>query len=193
VLGIDGVAGAKLVAAEVSRVCFGESAFTLVSVTIFLSAMGFLNVTLMQIPRTYYAMAEDGALPAIFMKVNEKTQAQEFTLLFFGGMILFSIFLLGTFEKLINYVMFFDNLNNAIVASTIFVLRRHVLNKDIFEGYQIPFYPILPAIFVLFLLSISLSVLLTQQKDTYIGLGILLVGYPIYYLMKRFSAKHVQS
>ncbi len=193
VLGIDGVAGAKLVAAEVARMCFGESAFTLVSITIFLSAMGFLNVTLMQIPRTYYAMAEDGALPAIFMKVNEKTQAQEFTLLFFGGMILLSIFLLGTFEKLVNYVMFFDNLNNAIVASTIFVLRKRVVNGDMFEGYKIPLYPILPAIFVLFLLSISISVLLTQPNDTYIGLGILSVGYPIYYLMRRFSTKHIQS
>ena len=59
VLGLEGVAGSKLVAAEVARVCFGESAYLIVSVAIFLSAMGFLNVTLMQIPRSYYAMAQD--------------------------------------------------------------------------------------------------------------------------------------
>jgi len=185
VLGIDGMANAKLVAAEVARVCFGQSASTIVSVVIVLSAMGFLNVTLMQIPRTYYAMAEGGALPQIFMKVNEKTQAQEFTLLFFGGMILLSIFFLGTFESLVNYIMFFDNINNAIVASTIFILRRRMAASPV--SYKVPLYPILPALFVIFLLGISLNVLLSQPADTYIGLAILAVGYPIYHLMRRIS------
>ena len=187
VLGIGEVARARLVAAEVTRVCFGESASMLTSIIIFLSAMGFLNVTLMQIPRTYYAMAEDGALPKIFMKVNEKTQTQEFTLLFFGGMILISIFLVSTFEKLVNYVIFFDNLNNAVVASTIFVLRRRFLKEEEFTGYKIPFYPVLPLIFVAGLLAVALSVFITQPGDTYIGLIILAAGYPIYKFMTRVS------
>jgi basic amino acid/polyamine antiporter, APA family len=185
VLGIKGMAGAKLVAAEVARVCFGQSASTIVSVVIVLSAMGFVNVTLMQIPRTYYAMAESGTLPKIFMKVNEKTQAQEFTLLFFGGMIMLSIFLLGTFESLVNYIMFFDNINNAIVASTIFVLRKRMTSSPV--AYKVRFYPVLPALFVLFLLGISLNVLLSKPTDTYIGLAILAIGFPIYYIMRRVS------
>ena len=185
VLGINGMAGAKLVAAEVARVSFGESASMVVSVIIVLSAMGFVNVTLMQIPRTYYAMAESGALPKIFMKVNHKTQTQEFTLLFYGGMVLLSIFFLGTFESLVNYIMFFDNINNAIVASTIFILRKRLVGSS--GAYKIPFYPILPLIFVIFLLAISLNVLINQPTDTYIGLAILAVGFPIYYLMKKIS------
>ena len=184
VLGIEGVSGSKLVAAEVARVCFGNSASTIISVTIFLSAMGFVNVTLMQIPRTYYAMAMDGALPKIFMKVNSKTQAQEFTLIFFGGMVILSIFLLGTFEKLVNYIMFFDNLNNAIVASTIFMLRKQ--SKIISETgvYNMPWYPVMPFLFILFLIGISINVFMNQPTDTYIGIGILIAGYPLYRLMK---------
>lgn len=183
-LGMEGVAGSKLVAAEVARVCFGDSASMIISATIFLSAMGFVNVTLMQIPRTYYAMASDGALPKIFMRVNDKTQAQEFTLIFFGGMVIASIFLLGTFEKLVNYIMFFDNLNNAVVASTIFVLRRRAAKSSALPGYSMPLYPVLPLLFILFLLGISVNVLLSQPGDTYIGLGILIAGYPLYRLMK---------
>lgn len=185
VLGLEGMAGTKLVAAEVARVCFGESASTVVSVVIVFSAMGFVNVTLMQIPRTYYAMAESGTLPKIFMKVNEKTQAQEFTLMFFGGMILLSIFFLGTFESLVNYIMFFDNINNAIVASTIFILRRRMVGSE--DSYRVWAYPILPGLFVIFLLGISLNVLLSNPTDTHIGLAILAAGFPIYHLMRRVS------
>ena len=86
--------------------------------------MGFLNVTLMQIPRVYYSMAEDRTLPAVFQKVNPKTQTQEFGLLFLGAIILVSIFLLRTFENIVNYVMFLDTMTLAIVSSSIFFLRR---------------------------------------------------------------------
>ena len=102
VLGISGIAGAKLVAAEVARLTFGNFGYMFVSLVIFFSAMGFLNATFLQLPRAYYAMAEDNTLPAIFMKVNPKSQAQEFTLAFFTATVLLSIFFLGTFENIVN-------------------------------------------------------------------------------------------
>jgi APA family basic amino acid/polyamine antiporter len=189
VLGLPGIAGAKLVAAEVAKVCFGQSAYLIVSIAIFLSALGFVNVTLMQIPRAYYAMAQDGALPRIFMYVNQKTQAQEFTLLFFGGTILLSIFFLGTFERIVNYVMVFDTLNNALVASTIFVLRRRGVVSETGKAYQVPFYPYLPAFFVLFLLFITLNVVISQPTALLVGGAILLAGYPVFLLLRRVSKK----
>jgi APA family basic amino acid/polyamine antiporter len=189
VLGIHGIAGSKLVAAEVAKTCFGESAYLIVSIAIFLSALGFVNVTLMQIPRSYYAMAQDGALPSIFMKVNEKTQTQEFTLLFFGGTILISVFFLGTFERLVNYVMIFDTLNNALVASTIFVLRRRGISSGGGKSYLVPFYPFLPGFFVLFLLFITVNVIVTQPGSLLVGGSILLAGYPVFLLLRRISRR----
>jgi basic amino acid/polyamine antiporter, APA family len=187
VLGMEGIAGSKLVAAEVARICFGKSAYLIVSIAIFLSALGFVNVTLMQIPRSYYAMAQDGALPSIFMKVNEKTQTQEFTLLFFGCTILGSIFLLGTFERILSYVMIFDTLNNALVASTVFILRRRGVTSSEGQPYRVPFYPVLPAIFVLFLLTITVNVIISQPGSLLVGGLILLAGYPVFLLMRRVT------
>lgn len=187
VLGMQGIADAKLVAAEVAKVCFGQSAYLIVSIAIFLSALGFVNVTLMQIPRAYYAMAQDGALPRIFMRVNEKTQAQEFTLLFFGGTILLSIFFLGTFERIVTYVMVFDTLNNALVASTIFILRRRKVVSEQGKAYEVPLYPFLPAFFVLFLLFITMNVVISQPTSLIVGGAILLAGYPVFLLLRRVS------
>ena len=187
VLGMQGIADAKLVAAEVARICFGQSAYLIVSFAIFFSALGFVNVTLMQIPRSYYAMAQDGALPAIFMHVNEKSQAQEFTVLFFGGTILLCIFFLGTFERIVNYVMVFDTVNNATVAATIFVLRRRGIVSQTGKAYKVPLYPYLPALFILFLLFITANVIVSQPTSLLVGGAILLAGFPIFLLMRKVS------
>jgi len=190
VLGVPGIAGAKLVAAEVARICFGRFGYLFVSMAIFLSAMGFLNVTLMQIPRAYYAMAEDRGLPSIFMRVNPQTQTQEFGLLFLGASILLFIFFLGTFENIVNYVMFLDSATIAIVASTVFALRRKAKKPgNAYTGYKIPLYPVLPAIFVLFLFSISINVLLTQTRQALFGALISAAGLPIFLFMRRVTKK----
>ena len=187
VLGIDGMITAKLVAAEVARFCFGDAGYFIISLAIFLSAFGFLNVNMMQTPRAYYAMAEDRVLPGIFKRVNTRTQVQEFSLVFYCATILLSIFLLGTFEKLVNYVMFLDSFNLAIVASTIFVLRRRAKNSGDSSEYRVPLYPIIPAIFVVFLLSISVNVLLTETIPALFGCAIFLLGYPIFRLMRKVN------
>ena len=189
-LGVPGIAAAKLVAAETARVTFGETGRLVVSLAIFLSAMGFLNVTLMQIPRVYYSMAEDRTLPAVFQKVNPKTQTQAFGLLFLGGIILVSIFLLGTFENIVNYVMFLDTMTLAIVSSSIFILRRRARRSgEAYTGYRIPLYPFLPLLFVAFMLLISVNVLVTQTREALYGAIFFAAGFPVFLLMRRVSRR----
>ncbi len=188
VLGMQGVASSQLVAGELARVVLGGRGQTVISVAIFLSSMGFLNVTLMTIPRAYYAMAADGTIPRSFMQVNPRTQTQEFTLLFFGGIIVLSIFLLGTFERLMNYVMLFDSINIAIVASTVFVLRARRIGESR-EPYNAPFYPILPALFIVMLLAITVNVVLSQPGSVWVGLLFLLGGYPLFRVLRFVNDK----
>lgn len=193
-LGVPGVAAAKLVAAETARVTFGEAGWFIVSLAIFLSAMGFLNVTLMQIPRVYYSMAEDRTLPRPFMAVNPRTQTQEFGLLFLGGLILVSIFLLGTFENIVNYVMFLDTMTLAIVSSSIFILRRRARRAgETYEGYRMPLYPVLPIVFVVFMLAIAVNVLLTQTREALYGAAFFAAGFPVFLLMRRVSGRRGYS
>jgi APA family basic amino acid/polyamine antiporter len=193
-LGLPGVAAANLVAAETARATFGGFGWLVVSLTIFLSAMGFLNVTLMQIPRAYYAMAEDRTLPAIFQKVNPRTQTQEFGLACLGGLILFSLFLLGTFDNLINYVMFLDTITVALVASTIFALRRKARRAgEEYSGYRVPLYPLVPIVFIAFQLTVSVNVLLNKPKEALYSALFFALGFPVFLIMRRVSGKRPQS
>jgi len=194
VLGISGIAGAKLVAAEVAKVTFGNFGHLFVSLVIFFSAMGFLNATFLQLPRAYYAMAEDNTLPSIFMKVNQRTQVQEFTLVFFTATVLISVFFLGTFENIVSYVIFIDALSIAVVASTIFVLRKKARReKSVYDGYKVPLYPVLPAVFVLFLVFVSLNVLWSDTRTAVLGAIIFGSGYPIFLVMRRVRGKKEPS
>jgi APA family basic amino acid/polyamine antiporter len=190
VLGVPGIAGSKLVAAEVALAIFGRLGYLFVSLVIFFSAMGFINATFLQLPRAYYAMAEDKTLPDIFMRINERTQAQEFTLVFFTATVLLSIMFLGTFENIVNYVMFVDALSIAVVASTLFVLRRRAKeqNKE-YDGYRVPLYPFVPAVFVLFLVFVSLNVLWDDTRSALMGALIFASGYPIFRFMRRIRKK----
>ncbi len=181
VLGISGIAESKLAAAALSRATFGPPGEVLISVAVFLSAAGFVNATIIQMPRSFYAMAEDGVLPRAFLRVNPDTQVQEVGLLFFGATMLLPAFLLGSFEKLLNYVIFTDTLTLAVVASTIFVLRRRAGEG----GFSMRGYPVLPAFYMLCLLGAAARVFTLEPRLALAGIVILATGWPLYRLGHR--------
>lgn len=131
-------------------------------------------------PRIYYAMADDKILPPIFKQVNGKTQTQEFALCFFFGLAIISLFLFGAFEKIMNYTMFIDALAMVFAAATIFILRKKMINSD-YSGFRMKFFPvIIPILFMLVLLIVCVSVLLSDFYAAAIGIGIFIVGFPLY-------------
>jgi basic amino acid/polyamine antiporter, APA family len=174
VLGIGGIAGSKLAAAA-----FGE---VLISIAVFLSAAGFVNATIIQMPRSFYAMAEDGVLPRAFLRVNPDTQVQETGLLFFGATMLVPAFVLGSFEKLLNYVIFTDTITLAVVASTLFVLRRRRAGDG---GFAMRGYPLLPAFYMVCLLGVAARVFTLEPRLALAGIVILATGWPLYQLGHR--------
>jgi APA family basic amino acid/polyamine antiporter len=185
-LGTQGIASSKLVAATLSHATFGPAGELVISSAVFLSAAGFVNATILQMPRSYYAMAQDGVLPRAFLRVNPQTQVQEVGLLFFGLTMLLPAFVLGSFEKLLNYVIFTDTLTLAIVASTLFVLRRRRAGA---EGFSMWGYPLLPALYIACLLGIALHVLIVEQRLALTGLALLLTGWPLFKLGRRLFGR----
>jgi APA family basic amino acid/polyamine antiporter len=185
-LGLSGVASESLVAAGLARACFGRPGETLVAAAIFLSAAGFVNATIVQVPRSYLAMAEDGALPRAFLRVHPRTQAQDVGLAFFGATSLLAVPFLGSFEKVLEYVMFTDSLMVAVVAAAIFVLRRRA-DAHPSGVFRMPGYPVVPALFVACQLAITVWLLATRTAIALAGLAVFLLGWPLYRLMRRAS------
>jgi basic amino acid/polyamine antiporter, APA family len=178
VLGIQGIAASERVAAALSRATFGRAGEIVISVAVFLSAAGFVNATILQMPRSLYAMAQDGVLPKAFLRVNPRTQVQEPALAFFGAMMLLPAFVLGTFDQLLRWVIFTDNITLAVVASTLFVLRRR--GGD--GGFRMWGYPVLPALYVCCLLIVAARVATLEPYLALAGLAVLIAGWPLFRL-----------
>ena len=187
VLGIGGIADSKLVAAALSRATFGPYGEVLISIAVFLSAAGFVNATIIQMPRSFYAMAQDGVLPRAFLRVNPDTQVQEVGLLFFGATMLLPAFVLGSFDKLLHYVMFTDTLTLAVVASTLFMLRRRHAGDG---GFSMLGYPLLPVFYIACLLGVALRVFSLEPRLAAAGIVILLTGWPLFRLGSRLFGGH---
>jgi APA family basic amino acid/polyamine antiporter len=187
VLGFDALSKSRLIAADVARVMFGPWGETFFSLAIFLSVLGFINATMLSLPRVYYALADDRILPQIFKKVNSKTQVQEFALTFLIVTTLLSLWVLDTFEQIVNYVMSVDGIALASAAATLFVFRRRAGRNDPHTGFKVWGYPYLPALFVAFLLAIAANVIFTDPYSAMIGWGLFLGGAPLYLILQKLG------
>ncbi|MCE6989425.1 APC family permease [Dyadobacter sp. CY323] len=187
VLGFEALSHSSLIAADVARVLFGPWGEIFFSLAIFLSVLGFINATMLSLPRVYYALADDRILPQIFKKVNAKTQVQEFALTFLIVTTLLSLWALDTFEQIVNYVMSVDSIALASAAATLFVFRKQAAKNDTHTGFKIAGYPFLPALFVLFLLAIAVNVIVTDPYAAVIGWALFLGGAPLFYILQRLG------
>jgi APA family basic amino acid/polyamine antiporter len=191
VLGFTNLQSSALPAADLAGAFFGSAGRKITSVAIFISVIGFINTSMMSNPRVYYAMAEDGILPQIFKRVNTKTMTQEFGLSFFIALTLVSLFVLDTFDRIVNYVMFIDSLSLVSAAATIFIFRKRAALEGLEEGhiFRIKWFPFVPIIFMIVLLVVTVNVVISDSTSALYGFIIFLAGYPLYWLLKKALAR----
>lgn len=193
VLGFETVKNSPLLASALAGAIFGDAGSKIASIVLFISVLGFLNTSVMSNPRVYYAMADDKILPPIFKKVNSKTQTQEFGLTFFVAVMLVSIFVLGSFEKIVNYVIFIDSLSLASAAFAVFILRKKSL--DTYSGFQLNhiWKYLVPLVFVVTLLFVTYNTVLSDKISALYGFIILIAGAPLYFTIKYLLSKETKN
>ena len=94
-------------------------------------------------------------------------------------------FMLGSFEQLLNYIIFTDAITLVVVASTLFVLRRRGVGGE--GSFRVPLYPLLPALYLLCLAAAAAWILATQTRLAVAGLLLLATGAPLYALGRRIN------
>ena len=188
VVGFELMGKSTSLASLVGRTLFGHWGFAFTSILLYGSVLGYINAGLLSNPRMFYAMAEDGILPSICKKVNPRTQIQELVLSLFALIIFISMVFAGTFDKMLNYIIFFDNIGLGAGAASIFILRKQNYSDSNNEVYSIKLYPFIPLIFILALVGVSISVFIQEWHSALISFGLFLLGYPLYWILFRFQA-----
>jgi basic amino acid/polyamine antiporter, APA family len=185
VLGFEGLKNSTTLAADITGLMFGNMAHKLVSVMMFLSVMAYVNVSLISNPRIYYAMSEDKVMPHVFQRVNKRTQVQEWGVTLFCIFIVITLFFLTSFQRILEYVMFFDSISIITAAAAIFILRKRAKTHGEPHGiYKMIGYPWLPAFFILVYSAVNISVLIANPDAAFYGILLFISGYPLFHLVK---------
>ena len=172
------------VATSAMSVVFGDYAAIIMAIFIMVSTFGCNHGLIMAGPRVYYAMAKDGLF---FRKVGEinKNGVPGFALAVQG---VWSVLLClsGTYGDLLDYVIFAVLIFFTLTILAIFVLR--VKKPDIPRPYKAFGYPVIPAIYILTTVVIMIILLIYKPDYTFPGLGIVLLGIPVFYIWRKHNS-----
>ena len=98
----------------------------------------------------------------------------------------FGFALIGTYDKLLNWVVFADWVFFGLTVAGLFVLRPRLGGTP---GYRTPGYPLVPAFFVLVAVVVVFSTIRESPREAMYGALVLAAGVPAYYLFKVRSSK----
>jgi APA family basic amino acid/polyamine antiporter len=188
-IGFEQLKTAESIAAILAGKIFGPAGFTVLSVLIFLSVLGYVNVNLLSNPRAMYAMGEEKALPAIFTRKSKKHDVMVVSLTIFTLLAILTLFYAKTFDKILNYTIFLDSLGMMFSAAAIFYLRKTTAHLDKSTIYVMKLYPLMPVIFIAAYLFVSISIYHDDPNAALNGLAIFLIFVIIYFFNKFFNRK----
>ena len=93
----------------------------------------------------------------------------------------------GTYGDLLDYVIFAVLIFYILTIGGIFLLRKKLPDAE--RPYKAFGYPVLPAIYIATATAISIDLLIFKPAYTWPGLVIVLTGFPVYFLWKKFSPR----
>ena len=175
--GIDHATQDRVATALMESV-FGPSGALIMAGAILVSTIGCNNGLILSGARVYYAMAKDGLFFAKAATLSEhgvpawSLVAQSVWTSF--------LCLTGTYNQLLDYVIFAALIFYALTTIGLFLLRAQRPNEP--RPYKAVGYPVLPALYVLAASGVAVTLLLAAKTrvQALSGLVIVLLGIPVY-------------
>jgi len=171
------------VATSAMSVVIGDYAAIIMAIFIMISTFGCNNGLVLAGPRVYYAMAKDGLFFKRVGNLNKKG-VPAFAIVVQG---VWSILLClsGTYSDLLDYVIFAVLIFFALTIFAIFILRKK--RPDIERPYKAFGYPVIPGLYILTTIVIMVILLIYKPYYTFPGLGLVLLGIPVFYLWRKYN------
>ena len=178
-------AASDRVGTAAASVIFGKSAAVIMALLIMISTFGCNNGLILAGARVYYAMAKDGLFFKNAGVLNNKSVPG--AALVVQGVWTCLLCLSGTYGDLLDYVVFAVLLFYILTVIGIFILRKKQPNAE--RPYMAFGYPIVPAIYIFLAASVSIDLLMFKPNYTWPGLGIVLLGIPVYFLWQKAGSR----
>ena len=183
VLPLDTVASSTRVAADFADALFGRGGGTVMAGIVMFSTFGGLTGIILAGPRVYLAMARDGLLFRWAGAVHPVYQTPHRAILLQAAWASFLV-ATGSFRELFTLVVYTEWIFFGLMAVGLFRLRRRA---DLNRRYSVAGYPVLPALFAVASFAVVVNQVVADPTRTLKGLGLVLLGLPIYFLTARKS------
>jgi APA family basic amino acid/polyamine antiporter len=154
---------------------------TLMAITIMISTFGCVNGLVLAGSRLYYAMAQDRLFFASVGRLSARGVPAAGLLL--QGLWSIVLIFSGTYNDLLNYIIFAALLFYVLTVAGLFVLRKKRPNAE--RPYKAIGYPVMPAVYVLLCALIMFDLLIVKPVYSWPSFIIVLAGIPVFFLWRR--------
>ncbi len=168
-------------AAAMAVVFSGNTATYLMAGLIVVSTFGCNNGLILAGSRLFQAMAKDG----LFFKkaANLNNKGVPASSLIFQGVWASVLCLSGSYGDLLEYSTFASLIFYMVTIGAIFILRKKEPTME--RPYKAFGYPVVPALYILITLAICIDLLYFKTTSTGLGLLIVALGIPVFYLFAK--------
>tara|TARA_R110000868_G_scaffold368067_3_gene631014 strand:- start:174 stop:1619 length:1446 start_codon:yes stop_codon:yes gene_type:complete len=167
------------VGAAAAGMIMGNVSVFVMAALIMVSTFGANSGLILSGGRLFYAMAKDGLF---FKQATELNKNQVPAKALWVQCIWASVLAVsGKFGDLLTYATFASLLFYILTIIGVFVLRKK--EPDTERPYKAFGYPFIPAIYILVTVAICITLLVYDTFNTGLGLGIVALGVPVYYLV----------
>lgn len=181
VLPLDTVITSSRVAADAADAVLGSGGGSIMSLLVVFSTFGGLSGLVLMGPRVYYSMAGDsrwfGWLGAVHPRFQTPYRAVVAQAAWSSVLVA-----TGTYRALFTRVVYTEWIFFAALAVGLAVARRR---PGYAPAYRMPGFPVVPALFALVAAAIAVSALVASPSEALLGLLLIGVGLPAYYLGRR--------
>lgn len=169
------------VGAGAASVIFGGIGIMFMAALIMISTFGCNNGLILAGSRLFYAMSADGLFFKQAKKLNRFNVPS--VAMWIQGIWASLLCLSGKYEDLLVYSTFASLIFYILTIFGIFILRKKEPNTE--RPYKAFGYPVIPALYILVTLAICVDLLVYDFRNAGMGLIIVLLGIPVYFVANR--------
>ncbi len=164
-----------------SQHIFGDIGTNIVALFLMISTFGCNNGLILSGARVYYTMAKDGLFFKSVAQLNKNAVPEK--ALWIQCVWASVLCLSGKYGQLLDYVIFVVLI--FYILTIVGIIRLRITKPHLPRPYKAFAYPFLPLLYILAASSICILLLIYKPSFTWPGLGIVLLGIPVYYLLLR--------
>lgn len=180
----EAIRTSSVVAADAMSAVIPGSGY-LISALVALSVFACAGMYILSTPRIFNQMAAEGLFFKTFAKKHPRFGVPVNAIILQSVWAILLVYLWGSFSSIIEYVTFIEWMFLLIACIGIFIIRKKYKGQP--SSFMVPFYPILPLIFIAIVGWFIFRNALADKAEYYAGLLVIPVGVAFYYIFRKVS------